>query len=67
MQANLGIELLNWIPIGVLIAIWVLLSWRMRKPQEQSLKALRQQVEVNERIAQALEEIVFLLGRPRQR
>jgi hypothetical protein len=39
----------------------------MRKPQLESLRTQQQQLEVNERIAQALEELVFLLGRPRQR
>lgn len=67
MQASLSAEIINWIPIAVLIVIWVVMSLRMRRPQEQSLATLKQQLEVDERIAQALEEIVFLLGRQRQR
>ena len=67
MQASLSAEIINWIPITVLIVIWVVMSLLMRRPQEQSLATLKQQLEVNERIAQALEEIVFLLGRQRQR
>jgi len=67
MQASLTAEIINWIPITVLIVIWVVMSLLMRRPQEQSLATLKQQLEVNERIAQALEEIVFLLGRQRQR
>lgn len=67
MQASLTAEIINWIPIAVLIVIWVVMSLLMRRPQEQSLATLKQQLEVNERIAQALEEIVFLLGRQRQR
>ena len=67
MQASLTAEIINWIPIAVLIVIWVVMSLRMRRPQEQSLATLKQQLEVDERIAQALEEIVFLLGRQRQR
>ncbi|OPZ58779.1 MAG: hypothetical protein BWY87_01300 [Deltaproteobacteria bacterium ADurb.Bin510] len=67
MPAELSAQLINWIPIALLIAVWVLISLRMRKPQEESLKTQRQQLEVDERIAQALEELVFLLGRQRQR
>jgi len=67
MHAELSAQLIEWIPIILLIIIWVLISLKMRKPQLESLRTQQQQLEVNERIAQALEELVFLLGRPRQR
>lgn len=57
MDTTIVTTLINWVPLIALIIIWIFFMRKHRKTQMHSLKYMKKQNELTERIALAIEKL----------
>jgi hypothetical protein len=61
-ESNLIAAIINWIPMVLIIGVWVYVTWYYRRgPYSEALKASIEALEVNKRMLDELQEIRKLL------